>query len=106
MATLDIPTTRDFIEYRQTSKLDGRVFVFLFKRNVRDNSWVFDLFEEDGTPIRHGVKLVTGFPLLERVVLNTRPDGEFYVVDTTGADLEPDQDNLGGDVSLTYDEGA
>ena len=63
-----------------------------------------DVFDITNTAIRHGVRLATGFDLLQRVALATKPPGTLTVVDTTGADTEPSASTLGVEAQLRYVE--
>ena len=47
----------------------------------RPGAWFFDLADASSEPIRQGVKVVKGWPLLLRVRDARRPSGDFYLMD-------------------------
>jgi len=101
MAVL-VPVRSDFDAVRFQTTLDGLVYTFLLKKNLRNGTWTLDILEQDETPIRHGMKLVVGFPILRLVRDRTRPPGELVAEDTRGTFQLPDLTNLGTDVVLVY----
>ena len=106
MAILKIFTRVDLLEYREQVRLDGVLFTLLFKFNGREGSWYVDVLDSTEAPIRLGVKLVTGIPLLRLVATEGRPAGDLFAVDPTGADQEPTLETLGTTVPLLYAEAA
>lgn len=104
MATVVVPTRVDLLEYRQQVRLDGVVFTMLFRFNDRDQSWYLDLLDSSESPIRNGIRLRTGTPMLRLIATAGRPAGELVPIDSTGADTEPDGTNLGTGVPLVYVE--
>ncbi len=97
-----IPTRTDLGIYQFSIELEGVVFFFSFQFNTRDNSWFFDLSDIDGDPIRQGVKCVTNFPLLRLDASADRPEGELFVVDTTGQDRRATLDDLGDGLDFVH----
>ena len=104
MATRELPTFPSNLDHRYNVQLDGLTITFEWHYNRRADRWSIHLFDVDNIPIRHGVRLVTGIDLLQRVALATKPPGTLIVVDTTGADTEPDSDTLGNEARLRYAE--
>lgn len=102
MSVYTIPTRSDFDALRFQTTLDGVVFTIILKKNLRDESWSFDLLTQDETPIKYGIKLVNAFPLLRLIADRTRPPGEMLAIDTTGILQLPNLDQLGTEVVLTY----
>ncbi len=90
----------------QQSTLDGVVFSFHFRWSQRGECWYMDLATVDGTPVITGRKLVTGFPLLRRVVAATRPKGELVFLDTKGLGGRPTLEEFGTRYVLFYEEAA
>ena len=104
MATLKLPTFPAQPDHRYDLTLDGQSITIEWHYNARAERWSVNLFDVTGAPIRHGVRLVIIDDLLKRVALETSLPGTLTVVDTTGADNEPDASNLGGEVQLRYVE--
>jgi len=104
MATRIIPTRGDIGAYFFQVELDKKVFGLAFQFNAREGNWYFDLQDALGNRIRSGVKVVSGFPFLQRVTNLNRPPGEVIAIDTTGNDLDPDLADLGSKVLLAYEE--
>jgi hypothetical protein len=95
------------IPYPSTTQqyvLDGTVFSLAFRWSQRGECWYMDLSTVDGTPILTGRKLVTGFPLLRRVVAATRPKGELVMLDTKGLGGRPTLEEFGTRYALFYEE--
>lgn len=104
MATLQIPTRTDVTRYRQIVDLEGTSFVFDFNFNSREGFWYFDLLDINEDPIKVGIKVVVGFPLLRLVRDARRPLGEVTAIDTTNSGKEAGQTDLGEEVVLLYTE--
>jgi len=104
MATLRLPTFRTNLDHRYNIVLDGQTVVIEYHYNRRADRWTAHFYDVTLTPIRHGVRLVVMDDLLRRVALETNPPGSFDVVDTTGADTEPDGDTLGVQTQVRYAE--
>lgn len=104
MATLQLPTFRENLDHKYNIVLDGETFVLEFHYNARADRWTTHWFDVDNVAIRHGVRLVVLEDLLRRVALETKPAGSVDVVDTTGADTEPDSQTLGEESQLRYAE--
>lgn len=102
MSVVTIPVRSDFNAYRMQVTLDSVVFTLVFKQNLRNATWTMDVLQQDETPIRHGIKVVTAFPLLRLIQQLARPDGELVAIDTTGQDLLANLEQLGTEVVLTY----
>ncbi len=88
--------------YRQTTPLDGVVFVLHFDYNSRDMNWYLSIHDSDDQPIRGcvGRKVVEGYSLLLRAYTDDRPLGELITVSGTQGD--PGLFDLGKGVILTY----
>lgn len=88
--------------YRQSTPLDGQVFVLHFDFNTRDSNWYLSVHDGDDNPIRGcvGRKLVVNYPVLLRSVADDRPLGELLVVSETTGD--PALFDLGNGTILSY----
>ena len=104
MATLELPTTTDFGVYSFRIELENVEFNFDFRFNPRDNHWYFDLLNSDSVAIRHGVKIVSNWPLLKTLIQQGRPDGEIVSINAS-ADDDPERDDIGVNSVLSYLEG-
>ncbi len=88
--------------YRQSTPLDGQVFVLHFDFNIRDNNWYLSVHDDEDLPIRNcvGRKLVVNYSVLLRAFTDDRPLGELLVISDTQGD--PGLFDLGKGVILTY----
>jgi hypothetical protein len=88
--------------YRQSTPLDGQVFVLHFDYNIRDANWYLSINDDEDEPIRGcvGRKLVVNYPVLIRAYTDDRPLGQLLVLSSTQGD--PGLFDLGRGVILTY----
>lgn len=106
MAIFQIPTFTDPANYQMTIDLDGTIFGLIFIYNPRDAHWRVDIEDESGVRIRSGLKLVTGWPVLNNWRAQNRPHGELIMIDPGGEDREADLNAIGQTIFLTYIEEA
>ena len=105
MATILIPTAQDdTANYEQQVDLDGTTYKLVFEFNVRDGFWYLDILTPTDTPIRHGIKIVSDFPLLRLITGADRPPGEAVAADPSNSGVEAGLNDLGGAVQLVYIE--
>jgi hypothetical protein len=102
MAVSIIPTNNDFDAFQFRIDLDSVLYLLVFQYNRREESWFFDLLQDDGTPIRHGVKIHVDWPLWRLIQDNIRPAGDVVLIDGSGTVQTPDLDQLGDPTKLTY----
>lgn len=89
--------------WSQRTALAGRDYQLSFDWIERAGRWLLALADQDGTPIRDGVALVAGRPLLRGLVDARRPPGELLVLDGKGLyDLDPGFLDLGSRFLLMY----
>jgi len=106
MATRELPVFPDNLDHRYSVVLDGETFILEWHYNARANRWNLHLADVNGNSIRYGMRLVVGTDLLQRIALASCPPGTLTVVDSTGADTEPDSDTLGNECKVRYVEDA
>jgi hypothetical protein len=104
VSVLVLPTRADAPYYDFEIELEQRSFLFTFRWNARDDAWIFDLATGDGEAILSGRKVTLGMPLLARFRDARLPAGDLLALDTTGQDVEPGLEELGGRVVLLYVE--
>ena len=104
MATLRLPLFPANFDHQYNIVLDGVTLTIEFHYNARADRWNINMFDVEGVPIRHGIRLVIGFDLLRRIALATKPLGELSMVDTTGQDIEPTAATLDVETQLRYEE--
>lgn len=61
--------------------IEGVTYGIRLRWMSRPGAWYMDLSDASGVPIRKGIKLVKGWPLLYRVKDDRRPTGDFYLLD-------------------------
>ena len=107
MSTLRIQVTGGLPAYGLSTELDGDVYDFSFRWNVRDNHYYMDI-KRGGDVLLSGIKLVVSEDLLGifnyKKATGELPPGTFRVFDNTGFDLDPDTETFGDSVYLLYDE--
>ena len=106
MATIQIPTNFSLPYFSEAIDFDGDVLDLTFFSNRRDDAWRLDIVRQ-GVTLVLGVRLVTGFDLLERYrYITGMPQGVLRLVDLDGADTDATEDNFGDRVVLVYDQAA
>jgi len=106
MATKITRIAQNLGNFRFQIELDTTVFILVFKFNTRADVWYFDLLQSNGTPIKYGIKVTTGFPWLRQIAASIRPLGDLLAIDSSQQDLEADFDSLGTLVQFLYEEAA
>ena len=104
MALIEIPIETDGQDFEFNTTLNNQLFWFQFKYNVRQDRWVFHLLDADKVPIRQGVPVVTGYPVLNRVQDVRAPLGQLMFIDAAKTGLPPSYDELGQRVKMVYQE--
>jgi uncharacterized protein DUF6983 len=100
MATLTIPVRNDIYFYRQFVTLDNEEYIMVFDYNQREDSWYLSI-EDD---VLNGIRLSGNNDILDQYHYLEVPPGELKIVDQDGLGREPNRDNFGDRVILTYDE--
>jgi len=103
MAALELPVRSDVKSYTFTVELDGTLYTLRFKYNDRTELWTMDIADAINNDILNGVRLLTNIALID-VVKEGIPPGEFILIDETGEDRNPGENDLGNDVKLIYQE--
>lgn len=107
MATVTLATVTDGTpDYRFRSELDGVTYTLELHWNARLEAWFLDVGDVDGNVLKHGIRVVVGWPLLFRAVDEDLPPGDLMAIDTSGQDAEAALNDLGGRVQLVYVEAA
>lgn len=103
MALLQIPITSD-PDSVFTVDLDGVIYQIRLTLNERTGRFKMDLLTEVGDPIVEGVACVVNFPLLKKFKDLRMPAGDLFFWDSTDKNREPDEDNIGTEIVLLYQE--
>jgi hypothetical protein len=90
-----LPTRTDVPHYDFEIDLDGRTFAFEFRWNDRAGSWFLQIRDLSGAILIAGRRVLLDVPLLARFRDLRLPDGELFVIDTTGQQREPGLEDLG-----------
>ena len=99
MAVVVLPTLTDSDNYGIKVTLESALYDFTFRWNYRESVWEMSIAGVvDGLAIRVNTDLLACVPSI------SKPPGRFLALDTSGAGLDPDIDELGGRVVLTYTE--
>jgi hypothetical protein len=91
--------------YTMRVPLDGTQYQLSFAWNHRTETWSFDLDDASGNAIVHGLRVMTGVPLLARYhYLTSCPPGELVCTSKTPDDSPPNLEDLadGARCQLVY----
>ena len=102
MAIVQLPIRTDIPAYDIQTELDGVLYTLGFSFNARANYWVMDISDANGTPILMGLRVISGWLLSDRFVMENLPPGDFFVFDTSGKNADPTQDDFGTTKLLMY----
>jgi len=88
--------------YRQSTPLDGQIFVLNFDYNLREDNWYLSIHDDEDVPLLGlvSLKIVANYSLLLRSYIDDRPLGELVTITDTQGD--PGLFDLGNGVILTY----
>lgn len=104
MALIEIPIVADGSAFEFSFALNNQLFWFKFAFNARQKRWLFSLLDADRQPIRQGIAVVTGYPVLNRVQDVRKPLGQLIFIDTANTALPPSFNELGTRVRMVYKE--
>lgn len=106
MARFEIPIQQSTgREFSFRTSLFGVQYRFRFYFNDRAQTWNFDLADGAGVDVANGMLCGVNYSLLSRVSDDRRPRGFLYAIDTSGQNIDPGINDLGGRVRLVYDDG-
>jgi hypothetical protein len=101
--SLEIPCTPNGqARWTQRTQLSGRDYQLTFDWNQRLGQWSLSIADQDGVPIRTGVRLVSGWPLLRGVIDSRSPPGVLAIDDMQNTGLDPGFSDLGTGFKLVY----
>ncbi len=108
--SLQIPLRNDLDAFEERVTLDGVDYDLAFRWNERDLQWYFSIYATDSPQLTDGSRaavlagmpLLVGWPLLSTLSGRDRPAGELLALDTSGADAEAGQRDLGARVIVIY----
>lgn len=83
-------------------QLDNATFNLEVRWNQRSTTWYLHLNDAQGNPILMGRKICLGMPIWIRFRNAALPIGQLAAIDTSGQDIEPGINDLGGRVQLVY----
>lgn len=99
MAVILIPLRNDIFFYSFRKELEGTVYTFEVRYNLRINSWLLSIPDQV-----INIRLAGGTDLLSQFKHLDVPPGELRIIDLDGMNTEPDKTNLGDRVILRYTE--
>lgn len=103
MAAFILPCSSNQPDFNFQCELDAVTYGFRFRWNEREQAWFMTLSDVAGNDLVGSVRVVVGFPLVARSRhLTGMPPGALIASDTSGQDLDPGLDELGGRVQLFY----
>jgi hypothetical protein len=102
--TKQIPLRNDFASYLFSILLEKKLYFFKIRFNTRLDLWAMDILTETQEPIYCGIPMLVNIPLTLGLNSTLAPPGEFFLIDETGKDRNPDRFTLGVDLKLEYVE--
>lgn len=99
MAIIEIPLRNDIFQYSFTKELEGIVYSFRIRYNLRIDSWILDFID-----VVNGIRLAGGQDLLKQFHHLLVPPGDLRIIDLDGMNTEPNKTNIGDRVILEYTE--
>jgi len=102
MAFVQLPVRTDLPAYDIQTELDGVLYTLGFSYNARAGYWVMDISDANETPILMGIRIISGWLLTDRFVMDNLPPGDFFVFDTSGKNADPLQDDFGTTKLMMY----
>lgn len=103
MATQQIKfPVSDGTDFTFSAPLDGVLYNFTFRRNVRLSSWFFSLSDSGGEPILSGARAVVDYDLLAHCGHEDQPVGQLILVDTASTHADPGPFDLGARVQMVF----
>lgn len=88
--------------YVTTVQLEGTRYKFQMDWNEREGAWYMTLYQENGTRIVSGLRVVPDWPMLRKVADSAAPPGDVSFVDTSGEGRGPGRNDIGERVVATY----
>jgi hypothetical protein len=96
-----IPVQEGLTFFTFDIEIDGRLYNWEVYWNEREETWYFDLFDEDQIAIITGVKLVINYNLLSSYADARIPAGAIMFLNEND-NVVPTADNLGVDFNIYY----
>lgn len=97
-----LPLVPSIPNYRFGTKLGGQQVTIDARWNGRAESWFLDISDEEGDPIRVGMRVVLGPELGGRVADSRMPPGALFAIDLTQSGIEAGLDDLGERITVVY----
>jgi len=104
MSIKEIPVRNDYPAYSFSIDLDGINYTLAFKHHSRMDKWTMDIISSEGVAIVEGIAILTDLPLLQGLIVEGLPPGQFIAIDETGNGANPNETNFGTDIKLLYEE--
>jgi hypothetical protein len=100
----EIPLTNESSYFDLNFDLEDTRYTLGFAWNIRMNKWFMSISTADGTPILMGQPVFVSWDMFSRFKDQRLPRGGFLFFDSSGANLDPERDDLGQRVQLFYFE--
>ena len=104
MATLQLPVRSDIPAYQFSIDLESVNYNFNFRYNTRLNRWFMNILDTEENVLLSGVKVLINFDLTYKYRYKDIPPGSFFCIDETGANQNPEREDLGNTHKLLYVE--
>src|SRR5690348_1272156 len=103
---VSLPLRQTIPSYRYTIILDGvtHTLFFYFNSRYEGGKWFMQIGDNKGNLLLAGQPIISGWKIFERYHFEGLPKGTILPFDTTGKNIDPGQQELGGRVLLFYEE--
>lgn len=102
MATSEVPVIEGVAFQEAQVPIEDRVYTLTLRWSGREARWYLDIYDEERAPLYIGIAIVLNFPLGIRCASADFWPGLLMAVDTSGANQEPNLNDLGTRVKLIY----
>ena len=99
---ITLPTRTDLPRYNFRLVLDEKTFDFHFEWNDRAGAWFLDIYDAVNELLVSGVRVVVGYPFLQKYMYRGVPEGLLQAIDTSDQGLDAGLADLGERVLLVY----
>lgn len=99
-----IPVNPDDMPYQQPVELGDTIYLFGFQWNKFSRTFLVDLYDAEGNPIRMGEPLILNQALWRGISDPNLPMETIIPYDESGTETDIDPGNLGSTVNLLIDD--
>lgn len=98
---------RDSADFKQSVRLDDRIFILRARWNTQYEFWSLDIYDANESALLLGQKLVFNTDLLERYTNPLLPQGRLFLIDSGSESRRIERigrNDIGVNANLVYEE--